>query len=196
MAPIPTATPDDSSVLETAVLDDALDDASVHPRLVASACALLADEEQYRAQPYMCSERYPTVGFGQRIGPRDAPLGAYRFTLPKTVAQTWLEFNVALLAGQLSVHPHIGPAFAKANLARQSILVSMAYQLGVNGLAGFRNMLTSAAANDWNGAGRHALDSRWARQTPARAARHAKALVSGVLVSGSLASGTFADGAV
>ncbi|MCH4295591.1 glycoside hydrolase family protein [Shewanella sp. 3B26] len=153
-----------------------------HPELVATASKLLEDEEQYRAKPYMCSERYPTVGFGQRIGPRDAPLSVYRFTLPRPVAETWLRINVALLAGQLVTHPTIAPAFAAANLARQTILLSMAYQLGVNGLARFENTLKAAASGDWRAAARHALDSRWARQTPQRAKRHAMALERGELV--------------
>ncbi len=48
---------------------------------------LLTYEEGYRKLPYLCSEGYPTIGIGKRIGSKGASLDSYRFTLPLTVAQ-------------------------------------------------------------------------------------------------------------
>lgn len=151
------------------------------PQLLDTAIRLLWAEEDFREKPYLCSEGFPTVGVGQRIGPKGADLSLYQFSLPKPVALKWLEFNVALLIAQVATHPKIESAFANSNLARQTVLISMAYQLGVNGLAGFTNTLAAIADGRWLDAKKHALDSTWARQTPARAQRHAHTLFAGVL---------------
>lgn len=50
-------------------------------------------------------------------------------------------------------------------------LLQMAFQLGVSGLLAFKQMIAALDAEDYQAAATAALDSRWARQTPARAAR-------------------------
>ena len=49
-------------------------------------------------------------------------------------------------------------------------LLDMSYQLGVSGLERFTDMLRALKAGDCDAAQAAALDSDWARQTPARAA--------------------------
>ncbi|MFV0511325.1 MAG: glycoside hydrolase family protein [Shewanella algae] len=151
----------------------------IHPQLLEYATADIADEEGFRDSPYYCSEGYPTIGYGQRLGPRQTPLELYQFTLPRDVARVWLRSHIADISAKLAVHPTIAPAFAKCNLERQVVLVSMAYQMGIEGLAGFKNMLNAIAAEQWTEAAAHALDSLWARQTPERAQRYAEVLKRG-----------------
>ena len=55
----------------------------------------------------------------------------------------------------------------------------MAYQIGVNGLLKFKKMISAIEFGDWEEAERQALDSKWAKQTPARAHRHAKVIRTG-----------------
>jgi len=148
-------------------------------KLVSDATDLLEKEEGFRAKPYLCSEGYPTVGYGQRIGAKNQPLSVYQFCLPKPVGQAWLTFNIEFLIDAVAIHPDIASAFATCNLARQTILISMAYQLGVDGLAEFKNMLAALKAERWQEAETHALDSLWVKQTPARAKRHARVLATG-----------------
>lgn len=62
---------------------------------------------------------------------------------------------------------------------RQIALIDMAYQMGVNGVMNFKNMMESIEKEDWQGAHDHALDSKWAKQTPARADRIASMLLEG-----------------
>lgn len=147
--------------------------------LAVAAVSLLADEEGFRPKPYLCSEGFPTVGYGQRIGAKNQPLIAYQFSLPEVVARHWLAVNVATLINDVTQHPEIEAAFYRCNLARQTVLISMAYQLGVHGLAGFKNMLAAIKDERWQAAETHALDSLWAKQTPARAKRHARVLATG-----------------
>lgn len=51
----------------------------------------------------------------------------------------------------------------------QIALASMAFQLGVAGLFGFKRMLAAIERKDWAEARREALHSKWAHQTPTRA---------------------------
>lgn len=55
--------------------------------------------------------------------------------------------------------------------AVQHALINMAFQLGVNGLLGFKKMWAHLDNHDYAAAADEALDSRWATQTPARAKR-------------------------
>lgn len=56
---------------------------------------------------------------------------------------------------------------------------NMAFQLGVNGCLNFRNMWRAIRHGDWATAADHALDSKWAKQTPERAARVAALIRKG-----------------
>lgn len=51
----------------------------------------------------------------------------------------------------------------------QIALASMAFQMGVSGLFGFRRMLGHIEQKNWTEAAREALSSKWASQTPSRA---------------------------
>lgn len=59
---------------------------------------------------------------------------------------------------------------------RQAVLISMAFQMGIAGLLGFRNTLAMIQRGDFKAAASGMLNSRWATQTPARAKRLAKQL--------------------
>ena len=48
----------------------------------------------------------------------------------------------------------------------------MAYQLGCDGLSGFKKTLGLMANGNWDQASREMLNSAWANQTPDRANRH------------------------
>lgn len=50
-------------------------------------------------------------------------------------------------------------------------LALMAYQLGANGVLGFRKMMSALQRGEREEAAGHAMDSAWATQTPARARR-------------------------
>lgn len=130
---------------------------------------ILEREEGFREQPYLCSEGYPTIGYGLKIGPKDAPLGMYQFAIPKDVALYWLRLHCADLYGEME--EALTPV---GNAGRRAVLLSMAYQLGISGLMNFRNMWAAIERQDWEEAAEQMTDSLWARQTPERAQRHAR----------------------
>lgn len=63
---------------------------------------------------------------------------------------------------------------------RQFALVNMAFQLGVEGLSAFNNMLRALQDQRFALAASHALDSKWAKKdTPERARRMARQIETG-----------------
>lgn len=141
--------------------------------------ALLRFEEGFKPAPYPDTEGYPTVGTGFKIGPKGAALSNYTFTLPKEVNDVWLQCLVNDTVAKMNTYPVIFSALKQCNDARRDILISMAYQMGVGGLAGFKNTLAMIAAGNFAGAADGMMSSLWAKQTKNRAARHAEVMRSG-----------------
>jgi lysozyme len=88
--------------------------------------------------------------------------------------------------GRLDIKTHTAgiqdwPAWqaVKDDPVRAAALVSMAFQLGVGGLAEFRTSLGLIAAKQWQAASDSLLKSLWAKQTPGRALRVAEMIATG-----------------
>lgn len=62
---------------------------------------------------------------------------------------------------------------------RSRALANMAFQMGVGGLMTFKKMLGALRQGFWQAAADEALDSAWAKQTPARAQRIAETFRTG-----------------
>lgn len=69
--------------------------------------------------------------------------------------------------------------YGQLDEVRQAALLNMAFQIGVDGLLGFVRMLACVRDGRFAEAETHALQSKWATQTPARAKRVARQLASG-----------------
>lgn len=141
--------------------------------------AILNFEEGYREAPYLDTQGFPTVAGGIRIGPKGASLSNYIFQVPRRVGDVWKQCIVEKKVQEMQQRELIRQALLKCNDARSDVLISMAYQMGVDGLALFRGMLTSVTQGDFDAAANAMLDSLWARQTAGRARRHAEAMRSG-----------------
>ncbi len=133
---------------------------------------LLAYEEGFRAKPYYCTEGFPTIGIGTKIGPKGAPLDMYQFTVTKKVAEAFLEEDLRSVREKLIKHRW----YIDLDEDRQAIIKSMAYQMGYSGLMKFKKMIAALENKEWAEASLQALDSRWSKQTPGRAKRHANVL--------------------
>lgn len=63
---------------------------------------------------------------------------------------------------------------------RQAVLYAMAFQMGINGLLGFKNTLKMIERGDYEGAAKGMLNSKWAKtDSPARAKRTAELMRKG-----------------
>ena len=149
---------------------------------MSSIYALIKHEEGWRSKPYLCTEKYPTVGFGFRIGPQGADIKLYQFTLPVRAGEAWLDTILSGLETDMRRDPKLTMAMqaCERDPARMAVLQSMAYQMGVKGLAAFKNTLQAVIERRWNDAAAGMLNSRWARQTPERAQRHAQQMRTGI----------------
>lgn len=138
----------------------------MNPRLVAQ----LRRDENDVPHAYQCSEGYWTIGVGRLIDKRKG-------------GGITLEESAYLLANDLRrIDADLRRRyswFAGLDEARQAALVNMAFQLGTSGLATFRKMLAAVRLGKWEEARAQALDSLWAKQTPARAKRVARQLATG-----------------
>lgn len=142
---------------------------------------LIKFEEGFSEKPYYCSEGFPTVAFGVKIGPKGAALSNYTFSVPEVVGELWLTTYLDKMIADMERNQVIAPALAACGKGtpRYAVLVSMAYQLGVNGLAGFKNTLRAVAESRWSDAAVGMLQSKWAQQTPNRSKRHAEQMRTG-----------------
>ena len=113
---------------------------------------------------------FPTVAGGIRIGPKGASLSHYIFRVPRRVGDVWKQCIVEGKVQEMQQRALVQQALSQCNEARSDVLISMAYQMGVDGLALFRGMLTAVTQRDFDAAANAMLDSLWARQTRARPA--------------------------
>ena len=129
----------------------------------------LKRDEGWRASVYQDTEKYWTIGYGFLVDPSKGG------ELPKHIGDIWLAHAVEDLWNQLIARI---PWLMDQPADVQRALGNMAYQLGASGVVGFRNMLAALLDGDRELAADEALDSKWAKQTPNRAARVA-ALIRG-----------------
>ena len=106
-------------------------------------------------------------------------MSQYQFTVSKQLAAVWLSEELQQKVADMSTHANITAAMAACNDARKAILISMAYQMGADGLAKFTNTLKAISEKRWSDAKSGMMNSAWAKQTPNRANRHAIQMLTG-----------------
>lgn len=150
---------------------------------IIMARRILEVEEGFESKPYIDTEGYPTVGYGLKIGYKMQPLEDYKAfpAMPVEVARFWLERLIQEVDRDLQGSRAIAPAYDACCIVRKAVLISMAYQMGRYGLSQFTNTLAAIEEQEWELAAFNMLDSRWARQTAVRAARHAEMMEQGAL---------------
>jgi lysozyme len=122
----------------------------------------LIAEEGFRQHPYHDTQGVLTVGYGRNLEAVGISREEAAFMLDRDIERVDAQLSVAF--GWFQVQPE----------EVQRALANMVYQLGFGGLLKFHNMLTHLLNGDRKAAAREALDSLWAKQTPARAQRVAK----------------------
>jgi len=134
------------------------------------AVGILTHEQGFREEPYLCSEGYVTIGYGTKLH-CDQCQDPSRFTIRVTemIAMSLLHHELQRVVPQLEKID----GWELLSPQRKAVIVSMAYQMGVSGVKGFRNMWEAIRNEDYHTAASEMMDSRWARQTPERAGRHA-----------------------
>lgn len=140
---------------------------------------ILYFEEGYREHVYYDSEGFPTIGIGKRIGEQYAPLSHFTFTVSLEVAKFWVKDDCKEIIYNLENDARTEAAWSMCNEPRQDMLISMAYQLGFDGLCDFDNMLAALELGDFEQAHNEMLQSVWHSQTEARCEREADVMLEG-----------------
>lgn len=65
---------------------------------------------------------------------------------------------------------HHLPWFGDLTQERQYVVISMVFNLGINGFLGFKKMIAAIQREDWQGAAMEMINSQWAVQVGQRAA--------------------------
>lgn len=132
----------------------------------------LERDEGIRYSVYQDSLGYWTIGIGTCI---DARKGCQ---LTRNEIEMLCTNRIGLASSALDQE---WPWMQTIDPVRKGAFVNMAYQMGVDGLGAFRNMLADASVGNWQGASDSGLDSKWAKQqSPARASRLMLQLKNGI----------------
>ena len=126
---------------------------------------LLAADEGLRLMPYKCSAGVLSIRYGTALTlTEEEALLLLLHRLEKVLDQCELRF----------------PWWPRLSPARKQVIASMGYQMGMDGLMGFRKMLAAVERGDYDTAGKEMMDSKWARSdSPASAQRLRKMMVRG-----------------
>lgn len=134
---------------------------------------LISEEEGRKAQPYYDHLGFVTWGIGHLADPRKP------CPIPDHIVDAMFDHDYAEKMLQASTFP----GFKDLNEIQQAVIVSMVFQLGFDGVKGFKKFLGAIKQKDYNGAALEGMDSKWARQdTPRRAERQMKMLSTGLWV--------------
>jgi lysozyme len=119
---------------------------------------------------YQDSLGYWTIGVGHLIDKRKG--GA----LPQDIIEALLDRDIEQHSRELF---DALPWVKELDQVRIAVLVNMAFNLGIKGLLGFANTLSSIKARDFSGAAAKMLQSKWASQVGIRATRLAEQMRTG-----------------
>ena len=141
-----------------------------------------------RARLYQDSFGYWTIGVVHVVDRRKGGwcddgltqrLNAHGFCVSKRVMNAYLADN--LEEAEQTIWDLLSPPAGLINQPRYEALVSMAFNLGRYGFAGFKKARAALEAGDWQRAHDELLDSRWAKQVPNRAREIAATILTGQL---------------
>lgn len=119
-------------------------------------------DEGWRAYCYDDTLGYRTIGYGFLVDQRKGG------GLPPDIGELWLDKLVTARWDELHQRaPWLSSQPDDVRLA----LANMAYQMGVSGVLNFRKMCAALLVGDRDAAAKEAMNSKWALQTPRRAAR-------------------------
>lgn len=127
----------------------------------------LVRDEGLRLKPYRDTVGKLTIGIGRNLDDVGISEAEAHTLCENDIARTIHDLERRL--PQFNGYPEIV----------QRAVANMAFNLGVSGLLGFKNMIAALDRGDYQEAAAHALDSKWARQVGRRAQRVAALIREG-----------------
>jgi lysozyme len=140
--------------------------------MIEQLTAQLRRDEGVRPAAYQDHLGFWTIGVGRLIDERKPGAGLRPDEIDYLLRNDISDRIKALGA--------VLPWFRRLDVARQAVLVNMAFQLGTVGLLGFTTTLDLVSKGRYAEAAVQMLKSKWANQTPERAKRLAEQMRTGV----------------
>lgn len=150
----------------------------------AQGLALLKRHENFEAAVYICPAGKKTIGYGYNLEANPLKLsktviaGFCKKGICEGDAEKLLTDEVTRLKKILETKLVCWP---ELNEARQSVLLNMAYNLGIEGLLKFTDTLALLARGHYTAASTQMLNSTWSRQVKSRAIELALIMRTGAL---------------
>lgn len=128
-------------------------------------------DEDKRKHVYKDHLGFDTIGIGRLVDSRK-PGSGLRDSEMEFMLNNDIDERIEQLTRRL-------PWFQNLDDVRKGVLLNMSFQMGVDGLLGFKNTLAMIERGDYAEASEGMLNSLWARQTPERAQRMSKQMKTG-----------------
>lgn len=125
--------------------------------------------EDFKSTPYVDTRGNLTVGFGRALYKTPMSIDEAEYLLIDDIKRAE--------AGAFKYYP----GYSDLNEARKSVIVEMAFELGVEGLLQFKGMITATKAGDFKQAAVEMLSSAWHQQVGNRAVELANVMDSGAM---------------
>lgn len=130
----------------------------------------LVGDEAFVAHLYICPSGKLSLGIGRNLEANPLTAAEWRALydageLAVSISRAGAERLAKSAIGALEVRCAATFKFWRAlNDARQNVLINMAFNMGLEGVCGFRDFLACLNTGDYEGAAREMYDSLWARQ--------------------------------
>ena len=118
----------------------------------------LVRHEGLRLKPYRCTAGKLTIGIGRNLD--DCGISQ---------SEAYIMLINDIMNCEKQLQAKIPDIYNGLDEVRKSVLLNMCFNLGINGLLGFKNTLAFVKAGDWERAANNMLVSRWAKQVGRRA---------------------------
>ena len=118
----------------------------------------LVRHEGLRLKPYRCTAGKLTIGIGRNLD--DCGISQ---------SEDYVMLINDIMNCEKQLQSKIPDIYNGLDEVRKSVLLNMCFNLGINGLLGFKNTLAFVKAGDWERAANGMLVSRWAKQVGRRA---------------------------
>jgi len=118
----------------------------------------LVRHEGLRLKPYRCTAGRLTIGIGRNLD--DCGISQ---------SEAYVMLINDIMNCEKQLQSKIPDIYNSLDEVRKSVLLNMCFNLGINGLLGFKNTLAFVKAGDWERAANNMLVSKWAKQVGRRA---------------------------
>lgn len=138
---------------------------------------LLKRHEGVKLKPYVCSAGKLTIGVGRNL--EDVGISEYE-------ANLLLDHDIERITKQAIDAFHW---FTDISRVRKDVVLSMIFNVGLQGFLGFKKTILAIAVNDFELASKEMMDSKWAAQVGGRAYELSEMMRTGEYLKGGDSNG-------